>query len=45
MMLNQEMDMKSMVDVMKASGDLYVDVIENVQCVLNSSVCSHYMDY
>lgn len=44
-MLNQEMDMKSMVDVMKATGDLYVDVIENVQCVLNSSVCHLDMNY
>ena len=39
-MLNQDMDVMTMVDVMKANGDLYVDVIENVQCVLNSSVRS-----
>lgn len=38
MMLDQDMDMKNMVDVMKATGDLYVNVIENIQCVMNSNV-------
>lgn len=41
MMLGQDMDMKTMVDVMKATGDLYIDVIENVHCVLNAAVSGY----
>lgn len=43
MMLDQDMDMKNMVDVMKATGDLYVNVIENIQCVMNSNVFFIYL--
>jgi hypothetical protein len=39
MMMGQDLDVKSMVNVMKAS-DLYIDVIENVQCVLDNNVIS-----
>lgn len=40
MLMGQDMDMKSMVDVMKSKSDLYIDVIENVYCVMNASVVS-----
>lgn len=38
-MLGQDMNMK-MVEGLKNTGDLFINVIENVQCVLNSSVPS-----
>lgn len=40
MLMGQDIDMKSMVDVMKSKSDLYIDVIENVYCVMNASVAS-----
>lgn len=43
MMLDQDMDMKNVVDVMKATGDLYVNVIENIQCVMNSNVTPSFL--
>ena len=38
-MLGQDMNMK-MVEGLKDTGDLFINVIENVQCVLNASVCA-----
>ena len=37
MLMGQDIDMKSMVDVMKSKSDLYIDVIESVYCVMNAS--------
>lgn len=38
MLMGQDLNLGSMVDVMKSRSDLYIDIIENVYCVMNSSV-------
>ena len=38
MLMGQDIDMKSMVDVMKSHSDLYIDVVESVYCVMNATV-------
>ena len=36
--MGQDLDLGSMVDVMKSRSDLYIDVVESVYCVMNASV-------
>lgn len=36
--MGQDLDLGSMVDVMKSHSDLYIDVVESVYCVMNASV-------
>lgn len=38
MLMGQDLNLGSMVDVMKSRSDLYIDIIENVYCVMNSAV-------
>ena len=38
--MGQDLDLGSMVDVMKSHSDLYIDVVENVYCVMNAAVSS-----
>lgn len=37
-LVGQDLGMKTIVDKMKSTGDLYIDVIENVHCVLDCNV-------
>ena len=39
-LVGQDLGMKTIVDKMKSTGDLYIDVIENVHCVLDCNVPS-----
>ena len=38
LLMGQDLDLGSMVDVMKSHSDLYIDVVESVYCVMNASV-------
>lgn len=39
-LVGQDLGMKTIVDKMKSTGDLYIDVIESVHCVLDCNVPS-----